>query len=111
MKLLIYILPFLTFAQSDGISHAQFTQQLGNMTHDLSIVNDCEASEKFRFKRDTINMNFHKLELFNTEIIVKKIINRGEIFLRCGSVVFEISENQEKPIAENNSLTHKIIKQ
>lgn len=108
MKLLIYILfPFLTLAQSNGISHAQFTKQLAKMTHDLSIVNDCEASEKFHFKRDTINMNFHDLELFNTEIIVHKIINRGEILLRCGSVVIEMSENQEN----KNTITKKIIKQ
>lgn len=106
---LIYILGFVATvnAQSNGISHEQFTQQLANMTNSLSIVNDCEASGKFRFKRDTLNMNFHDLELFNTEIIVNKIINRGEIFLRCGSVVIEMSE---KPIPKN-TITKKIIKQ
>lgn len=105
--ILPFSLLFLSFAftQSNGKSPEQFSQELAVMKHDLTIANDCENPKRLIVPVDTLNMNFHALELINVELHVRRIINRGDIIYRCGSVVIEVSQDQHK---KNNQPSPKI---
>ncbi len=89
---IFFLFCLLTIAQSNGKSLEEFTKDLSNMSQDLSIVNECNSNKRERIVLDTLNMNRHKLELFNTELIVNKIVNYGEIIEKCRSVVIETSK-------------------
>jgi hypothetical protein len=97
MRLITYIASLLfclsLSAQSNGISLEQFSQELAVMKHDLTIANPCNNPKRLIIPVDTLNMNFHSLELMNVELQVRKIINEGQITYRCGSVVIVISQN------------------
>lgn len=96
LQLSLILFCLITTAQSDGQSPEQFSQDLAIMTQDLTIANDCNNPERLKIKRDTLNMNFHTLELMNVELHVRKIINQGEIIHRCGSVTIDVSQNRQE---------------
>jgi hypothetical protein len=80
-------------AQSNGIPPDQFYKELSVLKYDLTIANPCDNPKRLIVPVDTLNMNFHSLELMNVELQVRKIINKGKIIYRCGSVVIVISQN------------------
>lgn len=104
MKKLLYILPFITFAQSDIIWH-DLTSDINSGKGGWGIGNAC--GEDFRiygvYKGD-LDMEGDDLQILNSHFVVEKnIINPGTIIYLCDESILEIKGevlSVEKPIKE-----------
>lgn len=103
MRFLIFILPFLTFAQNDIVWH-DLTNDLNSVKGGWGIGNACGEDFFLHgvYKGD-LDMEGDDLEILNSHFIVEgNIINQGSIVYLCDDAVLEIKgevlsvENPEK---------------
>ena len=104
MKRLIYLLPFLTFAQSDVVWH-DLTNSLTDKARGWGIGNACGVDSKlYGIYQGDLDMEGGDLQILNSHFIIEgNIINQGTITYLCDDAVLEIKGevlNVEKPIKE-----------
>lgn len=104
MLKILYILPFLTFSQSDIVWH-DLTSSLTDKARGWGIGNACGVDYRLNgIYKGNLDMEGGDLQILNSHFIVEKnIINPGTIIYLCDESFLEIKGeilSVEKPIKE-----------
>ena len=86
---LLYILPFITFAQFDLTS--EMYRILIQENHSLGIGNACDEDYMYVEVFGDLDMNFNRIEILRSKITVYgDIVNQGNITYLCDDSILEV---------------------